>query len=233
MMRLLRERPAAQPLLRRRALKRVKDATARAYLAAPLPDIRQPLAKAAFLALDFETTGLDPRTDRILSTGFVPVENGRIRLREARHRIVNAGIPLKGQSVAIHHITDAEAKGGCDIRQMMEVLLPAMRGRILLVHYAAVERRFLHAAMESLYGAVLPFYVVDTMELERRRLLRTNPHVKPADLRLAACRARHGLPPHRPHHALEDAIATAELFLAQYPLTDPQYARLPVSLLLG
>ena len=233
MMRLLRERPAAQSLLRRKALKVVRDPLARAYLNAPLPDIRQPLERASFLALDFETTGLDPRTDRILSMGCVPLEEGRIRLREARHCIVNAGIPLKGKSVAIHHITDAEAGRGCDLRQMMEALLPAMQGRILLVHYAAVERRFLHAAMESLYGAVLPFYVVDTMELERRRLSRANPHVKPADLRLAACRARYGLPPHRPHHALEDAIATAELFLAQYPLTDPQYAHLPVSRLLS
>ena len=33
MMRLLRERPAAQPLLRRLALKRVRDAVARAYIA--------------------------------------------------------------------------------------------------------------------------------------------------------------------------------------------------------
>jgi DNA polymerase-3 subunit epsilon len=233
MMRLLRERPAAQPLLRRLALKRVRDAAARAYIAEPLPDIRQPLAKAAFLALDFETTGLNPRTDRILSMGFVPVEGGRILLARAHHCIVNVGIPLKGKSVAIHHITDAEAERGCDLRRMMEVLLPAMRGRILLVHHAAVERRFLHAAMRALYGAVLPFYVVDTMELERRRLMRANPHVKPADLRLAACRARHGLPPHRPHHALEDAIATAELFLAQYPVTDEQFARLPVSRLLS
>ncbi len=233
MMRLLRERPAAQPLLRRRALKTVRDPLARAYLRAPLPDIRQPLESVAFLALDFETTGLDPRADRILSMGFALLEKGCIRLGEAYHCIVNAGIPLKGGSVAVHHITDAEAERGCDLRKMMEILLPAMRGRILLVHYAAVERRFLHAAMKSLYGAVLPFYVVDTMELERRRLTRSNPHVKPTDLRLAACRARYRLPPHRPHHALEDAIATAELFLAQYPLTDPQFARLPVSRLLS
>ena len=232
MMRALRERPALQPLLRRKALKVVRDPVARAYLEAPLPDIRRPLERAAFLALDFETTGLNPRTDRILSMGYVPLEQGRIRLGAAHHCIVNAGIPLKGESVAIHHITDAEAERGCGLRQMMEVLLPAMTGRILLVHYAAVERRFLHAAMKALYGAVLPFYVVDTMELERRHLLRANPHVKPADLRLAACRAHHGLPPHRPHHALEDAIATAELFLAQYPPTDSALASLPVARLL-
>ena len=233
MMRLLLERPAFQPLLRRRALKVVRDPVARAYLEAPLPDIRQPLARASFLALDFETTGLNPRTDRILSMGFVPLEEGRIRLGQARHCLVDAGIPLKGESVAVHHITDAEARHGCGLKEMMDVLLPAMTGRILLVHYAAVERRFLHAAMKALYGAVLPFHVVDTMELERRRLIRANPHVKPTDLRLAACRARHGLPPHRPHHALEDAIATAELFLAQYPPTDRALALLPVSRLLS
>ena len=231
MMRLLLERPAFQPLLRRRALKVVRDPVARAYLEAPLPDIRQPLARASFLALDFETTGLNPRTDRILSMGFVPLEEGRIRLGQARHCLVDAGIPLKGESVAVHHITDAEARHGCGLKEMMDVLLPAMTGRILLVHYAAVERRFLHAAMKALYGAVLPFHVVDTMELERRRLIRANPHVKPTDLRLAACRARHGLPPHRPHHALEDAIATAELFLAQNAAL--VFTRKPVSWLLA
>ena len=233
MMRLLLERPTAQPLLRYRALKVVRDPLARAYLETPLPDIRQPLERACFLALDFETTGLDPRTDRILSMGYVPLEEGCIKLGKARHCIVNAGIPLKGRSVVVHHITDAEAARGCGLKEMMEVLLPAMQGRILLVHYAAVERRFLHAAMKALYGTVLPFYVVDTMELERRRLSRTNPHVKPTDLRLAACRARYRLPPHRPHHALEDAIATAELFLAQFPFIGSQESRLPVAKLLG
>jgi DNA polymerase-3 subunit epsilon len=38
---------------------------------------------------------------------------------------------------------------------------------------------------------------------------------KPASIRLADSRARYGLPYYPPHHALTDAIGTAELFLAQ------------------
>ena len=68
--------------------------------------------------------------------------------------------------------------------------------------------------------------MIDTMELEAR-LYRNQPipswwdrwyhnkTVKPVSIRLADSRARYGLPFYKPHQAVTDALATAELLQAQ------------------
>lgn len=93
---------------------------------------------------------------------------------------------------------------------------PAPYRRVLLAHFAQVETSFLAASSRRLFGASVGLQVVDTLEIERRRILRAQPHeLAPGQLRLDACRRRRGLPRYRAHSALTDALACAELFLAQ------------------
>jgi DNA polymerase-3 subunit epsilon len=58
--------------------------------------------------------------------------------------------------------------------------------------------------------------VVDTLELEHRLVMTAwQPDPPVGALRLWAARERYGLPRTGPHHALVDAVACAELYLAQ------------------
>lgn len=199
---------------RRRALARVTHPAALAYLAEPLPDKKKPLRELEFLALDFETTGLDPRKAKILSIGYTVIRNWRIVLAESGHHIINVGIPLPASSVVVHQITDTDAAAGQRFKEVMALLLEKMKGRVLVVHFAPVERGFLNVATKALYGASLPFRLVDTMQLEGRYMQTWAPHITPNDLRLFNLRRRYGLPRYNAHSAIEDAIATAELFFA-------------------
>jgi DNA polymerase-3 subunit epsilon len=83
------------------------------------------------------------------------------------------------------------------------------------VHYAKIERDFLEAATKRVYGKSLPFLMVDTMQIERRKLERTHQPIQSNQLRLANLREQYDLPRYGAHNALEDAVATAELFMAQ------------------
>ena len=74
---------------------------------------------------------------------------------------------------------------------------------------------FQDRATRSLYGAPLLLPVADTMAIEHRQLKRRDTAIRAGDLRLQACRARHNLPAYPAHNALSDALATAELLLAQ------------------
>ena len=56
---------------------------------------------------------------------------------------------------------------------------------------------------------------VDTMLLEQVQLRRREQPIRTGDLRLQACRDRYNLPAYPAHNALMDALATAELLLAQ------------------
>ena len=203
---------------RNHLLRKSNNEALSAYLRTPLPDPGLPVMEAEYLALDFETTGLDPQKDAILSAGYTTIRNGRVILKESGHCLIRIDVPLSESSVVIHQITDDVMAQGVPLSVMMEELLQRMQGRVLLVHYAAIERGFLNAACRKLYGLRLPLRIVDTLEIEKRRLLRREQGIAKGQLRLFNLRRHYNLPRYRAHNALEDALSTAELFLAQMSL---------------
>ncbi len=180
------------------------------------------LHNARFVALDFETTGLDSRVDGIVSIGLVPFDLDRIYCNESGYWLVNPQQPLTEESIAIHGLTHTDLAAAPDLGSVYESLLSAMTGRIVVVHYHHIERSFLNQALQSHLGEGIHFPVVDTMVIEARlrdRKPRSIWHAlrgrKPRSIRLIDCRNRYGLPHYQSHHALTDAIATAELLQAQ------------------
>ena len=95
-------------------------------------------------------------------------------------------------------------------------------GRVVVVHFRNIERPFLDAAVKARRGEGVLFPMIDTMSLEARWHRQTlwarfrrwlgRP---PVSIRLNASRERYGLPVYQGHHALIDALATAELLQAQ------------------
>ena len=87
-----------------------------------------------------------------------------------------------------------------------------MAGRVLVAHSAAVERAFLGAALRGL-GLRLREPLLDTAVLGA--LLMAERGTPPSKLMpLGRLAASLGLPEHRPHHALGDALTTSQVFLA-------------------
>ena len=182
-----------------------------------------PLEQAPLLALDVETTGLDSSRDSIVSIGLVPFDLRRIRCRDAHYWVVKPASELNSQSITFHHITHSDIQNAPELDAVLEHLLTAMAGKIMVVHYRPIERDFLDKAMRRLLGEGLHFPVIDTMQLEARlhprkrrpgwlRHMLGKPRVS---IRLADSRLRYGLPLYQAHHALTDALATAELLQAQ------------------
>ncbi len=211
-MSLLRRPVAAR---RERALRRCAPGPLADLLASPSPTRDTPLERLPLLAVDIETTGLDPARDRVLAVGWVPVDGGRVDLGGAGgHVVADAG--EVGRSATVHGITDDALAAGLPLEEVLGALLRALAGRVLLAHFARLETTFLGAACERLWGAGLPVEVVDTFELERRALGGGwDAASDPGALRLWTARARYGLPVYRAHEALTDALACAELYLAQ------------------
>jgi DNA polymerase-3 subunit epsilon len=192
-----------------------------------------PLEQVPLLALDVETTGLDSCRDSIVSLGLVPFNLRRIRCREANYWVVKPAGELSSQSVTFHHITHSDIQSAPSLETVLEQLLTAMAGKIMVVHYRPIERGFLDQAVRHLLGEGLQFPVIDTMQLEARLhprkrrpgWLRQLLDQQTVSIRLADSRLRYGLPLYQAHHALTDALATAELLQAQsathYPPTTP------------
>lgn len=197
----------------------------RAFYEAGTADPDTPLSEVEFVALDLETTGLDPQQSAIVSIGLVPFTLRRIRLSGARYWVVQPRRALDPESVVIHRITHEELAAAPRFSAVLPDLLQALAGSMVVVHYRHIERPFLDQACRRWIGEGLIFPLIDTMALEgwalkrgRSRLQRFADRLgvrSQPSVRLAACRERYHLPTYSAHHAMTDALATAELFQAQ------------------
>lgn len=191
------------------------------FLQTPWPSASTPLDEVELIALDMEATGLDLNKDDILSIGYVIVRNGRIHLDEHEHILVRPRGEIPEDSAVIHGILDDHSQTGVSLREAMEKILPVLSGKVLVAHHARIEKGFFRAACQNLYGGHFTMPVIDTMALEKRWMDRQNQHYQGKALRLDAIRQRYNLPRYKAHNALMDAVATAEVLMAQISRTYP------------
>ncbi len=200
---------------RKRLLKKSPEGPLRDFLSVPFPSLETQINTLPILAVDFETTGLDAKINKLLSVGFVAMDNEQIKLNSCYHQIINTSAQLEESNVIIHQITDDQKEQGQPLHIVIEQLLKALTGKVMLVHFARIERQFLQQACLELYGLAPDFPMIDTLVVAKRQLDKRDVAYDPSELRLSNLRHKYNLPEHHGHDALNDAIATAELLLAQ------------------
>ncbi len=171
-------------------------------------------SESRFLIIDTETSSLNPDEGDLLSVGWVEIVNGEIQLSSARHYLLQTQNTV-GQSAIIHHLRDCELQEGLSGDVVMSQLLRTAENAVLVFHHAVLDLAYLNRLCVQLCGAPLCLPVVDTLALEKRKLQRRDMSLANGALRLGSCRTRYHLPDYPAHNALMDALATAELLLAQ------------------
>jgi len=166
---------------------------------------------AQYCAVDLETTGLDLSRDAIVSFGAVRIDGGRVIAGSSVYRLVGGPAMPSPEAVAVHALRPADLAGAPPWEDSVDLLLEALTGRVLVAHAAWVERAFLRRAFK-LRRVRPPRFVIDTAALARSIGLAAVGAAAEPSLEVLARDL--GLPGHAPHHALSDALTTAEVFLA-------------------
>jgi len=203
--------------------KKANHSLFRDYFSIPPVAPDTPLGKVQMLSLDLETTGMDASRRSIVSIGYIPFDYHRIYCKGAKNMLVKPDSPLSGKSTTFHNILHSDVEDAPKITACFKPMLEALSGKIMVVHYNGIEREFLSAAAKRHYNEDFEFPMIDTLVLEagisrRKKIPWFNKWFKNQahpSLRLHAARTRYGLPEYRPHHALTDALGTAELLQAQ------------------
>ncbi|MDQ6919316.1 MAG: exonuclease domain-containing protein [Candidatus Dormibacteraeota bacterium] len=154
-----------------------------------------------YVALDLETTGLDPHHDRVIEVGAVAFTPERVldrleRLVDPGRSVPEAVLRLTGIRVA--ELRQAGAQGPA-----LAGLSELLRGREPVGHGAGMDIEFLIAAAVWPAGTE----ILDTLDLARILLPASPSHS------LQALSLELGLEQPRPHRALDDADATRQLLL--------------------
>lgn len=190
------------------------------------PGAATPFRNVEILSVDIETTGLAAATADMLSIGWVLIRDGRVDLDSARSYLVKPSGGV-GDSASVHGLTDTMVGTGMDWTEVLDEIIERLRGRVLLVHHAGLDKALLDRLCKQRYGIPLPVPVIDTLALEHRRRRRRHHVDSNVSLRLGDLRGAYQLPRYDAHDCLVDSIAAAELLLAMVAHNDgPDKTRL-------
>jgi DNA polymerase-3 subunit epsilon len=179
-------------------------------------DLDRKLSDLVYTVFDTETTGLEPSNgDEIIQIGAARIVNNRLLRQEIFDQIIDPECPLKPESIPIHGITEDMVRGKPNI----DVVLPAFHefceDTVLIAHNAAFDMRFLQLK-EDRTGIRFRQPVLDTL------LLSAVIHPNQESHKLDVILERLGIDIAKRHNALEDALATGEVFLRLVPLLAEQ-----------
>jgi DNA polymerase-3 subunit epsilon len=166
----------------------------------------RPWSSVDLVSLDFEATGLDLTRDTIISFGVVPIRRGLIDVGESRYQLVDPGdVALSPSSITVHGLRPVDLEGAPSVDAARKALAEAIEGKFIVVWFAAVETAFL----AKLFGGTARSWrkrIVDTRDMLAQ--------VEPGEtFTLSEVADRYAVPVASPHHALDDALVTAQLFL--------------------
>lgn len=176
----------------------------------PAPAGDAPWREVEWCAIDLELTGLH-RSDEIIAIGAVPIREGALILGEAMYTLARPDRPPKHASVLVHKLRSADLRQAPALDEAIDGVLKSLAGRVPVFHTAVVERRFLG---RELRRRRLRLPADADTEVLGRLWLRERDGVAPAGLSLARLASILGQPAEDPHHALGDALTTAEAFIA-------------------
>jgi predicted DnaQ family exonuclease/DinG family helicase len=158
---------------------------------------------ADFVAFDLETTGLSPKSDRIIEIGGVRFgpdmrELGRIEL------LVDPAMPIPLAVQRLTGLTDRDVRGALSPQEAMAQFADFCDGARLVAHGGGFDMAFCAALLPSAFAGNRT--VFDTLDLARILLPVATSHSLP--LLSEQLEIEHD----RPHRALSDAETTWMLF---------------------
>lgn len=169
-----------------------------------------------YIVVDLETTGLAPKTDRILEVGAWKVADGQFV--QKFHRMVDPGMKVPERITALTGICDSMVQGQPMIDTVFREFVEFAGELPLLGHNLMFDYAFLKHAAANLK---IPFERAgaDTLKITRK-VLSELPSRKLCDL----C-AYFEIPQRKAHRADEDAYVTALLYEKlknRFEINDPE-----------
>jgi DNA polymerase III subunit epsilon len=171
-----------------------------------------PIEQVRFVVLDSETTGLDPRKDRIVTIGAIAVFNHEILIEDSFEALLK--VQYNSSAVTVHGVTRDESLAGLDEPEALDQFLRYLGNGIIVGHHIAHDVNTFNAGYERHFGFQMENASLDTMELalhlERDGAFAGRDAIQ--DFSLDSLCALFDIIPHDRHTAAGDAFITALVF---------------------
>lgn len=158
----------------------------------------------SYVVFDLETTGFSPNQNRIIEIGAVKVIDGKIT--ETFSEFVNPDVPIPFHIESLTGINDNMVIHAPKIEELLPKFLAFCEGSCMVAHNADFDMSFIKANSERL-GYSCEYTTLDTVAMARVLL----PSLSRFKLNTVAKHLGINLENH--HRAVDDATATAEIFV--------------------
>ncbi|MCP4291363.1 MAG: hypothetical protein GY780_05955 [bacterium] len=170
-----------------------------------------PLDELPLLILDTETTGLNAKTDRIVSFGAVCAHGTRLFAGHMIDDLINPGVAIPASSTVIHNITDGMVKDARPWPELFAEFESLARNRVIVGHGVPFDLTVMRSECARHDQPWQDLVFIDTQRLAS--LL--NPTLKSFSLENLV--GLYQIDLHGRHTALGDALVCAELFFRMVP----------------
>jgi len=167
-----------------------------------------PIEHLRFVVFDTETTGLDPKKDRILSIGSIAVIGNTIRVADSLENYLSQDL-FKVETVKIHGLLKEGTRKKVTEEEAMIQFLGHIGNSVLVAHHAAFDIAMINQALKRLKLPKLKNKVLDTGHLFQK----TERDTSKKHFGLDQLSKRFHIPQHDRHTAAGDAFITALLFV--------------------
>lgn len=180
--------------------------------------IFEPPPADEYVSLDCETTGLNTRTDNIISIGAVRIKGNRILSSQRLELLVQPQGTVSAESIRVHRLREADVANGLPAEVAMRKLLEFIGSRPLVGYYLEFDVAMINRAMKPLIGIRLPQRTIEVSKLYYDYKFKKLPGYRQhdnadIDLRFDTLMADLDLPTREAHDALNDAVMAALAFI--------------------
>lgn len=175
-----------------------------------------------WISLDCEMTGLNPKTDHILSIGAVKITAETLANDKATFSIDTGNalslvcrppVMPSRDSIEIHGLRPADVENGIRYEQMLAELLPFIGNRPIVGFCVDMDMGFLNAVAKPFLGVTLPNSLIDVSQFAHQRQNARNPEHASQPKHLNILLDEFNIPRLPAHDAVNDAVMTAMLFV--------------------
>ena len=171
-----------------------------------------------WVALDCETTGLNPRSDEIIAIGAVRIVGNRVLTSERLELLVRPEHGVSAESIRVHRLREQDVQDGVPAEEAMRRLLHFIGARPLVGYYLEFDVAMINRTLKRTLGLTLPQEKIEVSRLYYDHVFQQLPPHKQQenteiDLRFAIIMDALGLPTREAHDALNDAVMAALAFI--------------------
>jgi len=167
------------------------------------------LVEAKFVVVDVETSGLDARRDRLLAIGACELRGERLGVGGGFERILHQVEASTKENILVHGIVPSEQTAGTPAELALMDFLEYVGKHVLVAYHASFDRIMLDRAAREFLGVRLPSRWLDLAHLAPALY----PEARMPRASLDDWLHRFSIRVRARHRAVDDVIATGELFL--------------------